>query len=334
MSTTTHPWNFLVDAELTDPDSVTCVVTNDTDGDAVVANTKTNPTTGVYWFTVTDPAPDQVYTFTISAVYAGVTLPDEVIPVLGTTSGAEDESTLSLTFAQMYANIGAKLYGTREPTGADLTECKRIVNEGYAFFVAWHDWGFLHPETTITLAAADADGNFALPGDFAEPESKFSFGPDSAYPPLEWTTPDVIRAKRAASSSGAIPKLCSLQAVSLTATTGQRWELMVWPTPATETTLYYQYLRNPAALTEDADYPVGGMRYSPAVMACAYMQWEGDQGRTDGPEAVKAMRLLEAAKKTDLRQQPRIIGDNVDRSDGQTRRPGDMMLYGQGLDIS
>lgn len=314
------------------------------------------------------------------------------------------ESTLSLTFAQMYANIGAKLYGNRSPTGADLTECKRIVNEGYTFFAAYHDWSFLHPETTISIypnvsgtvdgsgvygapsttitataavfyaalvgesikfttsgtsyvisaytstkiivvtgnasgeAANDTftitrDGNYTLPDDFAEPESKFAFGPDTGYPALEWTTPDVIRARRAANASGAIPRLCSLQSVALTAATGQRWELMIWPTPSTLATLYYQYLRNPAALSADADYPVGGMRYSSAVMACAYMIWEGEQGRTDGPEAVKAMRLLAAARLTDLRQQPRNLGYNRDCSDGQTRRAGDMMNWQNGLDI-
>lgn len=332
MSTTIKPREFRVDGVLTNADSMTCVVTRN-DTSAVVADTEANPATGVYTFTVTDPAYDLTYTFTITTVYGGVTLQVEAITVVGTISGTA-ESTLSLTFAQMYANIGAKLYGTRSPTGDNLTECKRIVNEGYSFFVAFHDWSFLHPEATITLGAADADGNFDLPGDFAEPESNFAFGPDSGYPPLQWTTPDVIRAKRAASSSGAIPTLCSLQSVALAAETGQRWELMVWPTPATATTLYYQYLRNPALLSGDNDYPVGGMRYSPAVMACAYMIWEGEQGRTDGAEAVKAMRLLEAAKKTNLRQQPRNVGYNVDNSDNDGRRRIDPMNWQNGLDIS
>ena len=315
------------------------------------------------------------------------------------------ESTLSLTFAQMYANIGAKLYGNRSPTGADLTECKRIVNEGYSFFVAYHDWSFLHPEavlvlspvvvtgtvvtqgvyssptttvdstvakftasmvgrefvftdsgtsytivgyvdSTTVLLGGDAsgeksgdtftiteDGNYTLPDDFAEPEGLFSFGPDTGYPPLRWVPADVIRVKRAASASGAIPTLCSLQAVELTAATGQRWELMVWPTPSTLTTLYYQYLRNPAALSADGDYPVGGMRYSPAVMACAYMIWEGEQGRTDGSEAVKAMRLLARAQMTDLRQHPRNLGTNRDNSDNDRQQRMDPMLWQTGLDI-
>jgi len=298
----------------------------------------------------------------------------------------------------MVANIGQRLYGSRSPTGADLAEAKRIVNEGYAYFVGWHDWSFLHPESSIVLwptvtgtaavtttaiedatndpflpsmvghklimdtseteytiteytdaenvtvdssAAADdgdtftitPDGNYTLPDDFAEPESRLSYGADTGYAPLGWTGADVIRAKRAGSSSGYHPMLCSLQAMELSVLIGQRWELPVWPTPATETTLYYQYLRNPAAFSADADYPVGGMRYSRAVMQCAYAALETEQGRTEGPEAARAERMLTKVLGTNARQQPRILGSNRDNSD-QIRQPTDPMIWQGGLDMT
>ena len=363
----------------------------------------------------------------------------------------------------MYANIGQRLYGTRAPTDDDLTECKRIVNEGYAYFVAWHDWNFLHPIATITLwptiqgtfavsgatdltvkdvtdgtmavttattvkdatnkpfgswmvgqtivstaasyvissyvstsevvvatdasaddgeaftitntpfiasmvgktikgangsytiatyvssaeitvtttAAADdnehfsiaADGDYRLPADFGETEGLFNYGPNTGYGPLRWTSADAIRAKRAASSSGTQPMECAIEADSFTTATGQRWNLLVWPTPAAEAILYYQYLRNPAALSVNTDYPVGGMRYSRAVMQCAYAELESTQGRAESTEAARAERMLTAAKLINLRQQPRILGLNRDNSD-QTLRPTDPMLWQTGLDIS
>jgi len=385
--------------------------------------------------------------------------------ITGTAAAApaSGESTLSLTFTTMVANIGQRLYGSRSPTGDDLAECKRIVNEGYAYFVGWHDWSFLHPTATITLwptiqgtfavsgatdltvkdvtdgtmavtnattvkdaankpfgawmvgltivstaasyvisryvstsevivstdasaddgetftitntpfmasmvgktikgtngsytiatyvssaeitvtttAAADdnehfsiaADGNYTLPDDFGEPEGLFNYGPNTGYGPLCWTGADVIRAKRAGSSSGYHPMLCSLQAMELAVLIGQRWELLVWPTPATETTLYYQYLRNPAAFSADADYPVGGMRYSRAVMQCAYAALETEQGRTEGPEAARAERMLTKVLGTNARQQPRILGSNRDNSD-QIRQPTDPMIWQGGLDMT
>jgi len=92
MSTTAITRRVEVAGVLTNVTSMTAVVIR-TDTGATITNTASHPGTGIYSFTITDPSPGLIYTFTITMVYLGETY---VTPVTVYGPGAATPSTDAL----------------------------------------------------------------------------------------------------------------------------------------------------------------------------------------------------------------------------------------------
>jgi hypothetical protein len=117
------------------------------------------------------------------------------------------------------------------------------------------------------------------------------------------------------------------------ATTGQRWELVLWPTPDTDYTLYYQYKVNPALLTADAEYPPGGPDIGAAILQFAMAEHERMQANAWGVENDIAMKeSFPAALRLDALHRPGTVGPVVDNSDAPVL-DWDPTIYTNGLTI-
>jgi len=71
------------------------------------------------------------------------------------------EASGSLTFAEIYTEVGARKYSTRTLSDAQKTEAKLIANLGYRTFLQEKDWPFLTKQTTLTAWVTEtstADG--------------------------------------------------------------------------------------------------------------------------------------------------------------------------------
>lgn len=209
---------------------------------------------------------------------------------------------MAQTFAELYADVGLEVYDNTAPTGADLTNAKRLVNLGYRQLVAEADWKCLHPEATLALTTG-SDGNFDLPAGFAYMEADpIFYAADSGLVNILHATRTAILTARAGSTSGTYASMWAIQPKTFTKTTGQRWELMLWPTPGTALTVTLQYALNPADMSDDAEYPVGGNTFNLAVRAYALRAAERDKRIANGPRAVEAQEALQAAILEDVRE--------------------------------
>jgi hypothetical protein len=107
---------------LTDVTSMTCVVTYGSG--TVVANVATHPSTGVYTFTVIDPAYDLTYTFTCTTVYAGETYVNAEI-VLGVVTPGVGATVGSLE-SQIVLNLEGRVDLGNVITGALADACEEL----------------------------------------------------------------------------------------------------------------------------------------------------------------------------------------------------------------
>ena len=297
----------------------------------------------------------------------------------GTPIAAAAGAGGAYTFADLYKAVGRIVYNTNSPSGDDLTECKRIVNEAYLGFLGLRDWSFLTPAATITLwtdiavAAAvtvacslttmtatggtpfyssmagatitvtgigtrtvvsytsstvltidttfatshtfsfTANGTYGLPDDFGTLVDRFTWPDGAPYAPLKWRTAEYIRNQRAIETgSCGDPIYAALSPRPWVNTLGQRWNLEVWPTPSQNRVLHYRYRRNPESMTSDTEYPWGGPRIAPAILAAVKAAAEQEKNRVRGPHTEQYEKInLPAALEMDIGQGPTILGPTI-----------------------
>lgn len=168
--------------------------------------------------------------------------------------------------------------------------------------------------TVSSTAAADTgedftitnDGNFTMPAGFAFMEGEPIFhAANSGLGNVRQATPAEIFTLRAGSTSGTYALLWAIKPHAFTTTAGQYWDLMVWPTPTSTQTVTLQYRINPAAMTADAEFPVGGNAFNMAVRAFAYREVERLKKQSNGPRERQAQAALQAALIEDHRERAR-----------------------------
>ena len=74
--------------------------------------------------------------------------------------------TTKYTFEDLFKDVLDLSGKSRDSSGDDLTEAKRIVNHAYRKFLIAHDWSFLKMQGVLVTTSGDYD--YDLPDDFAE----------------------------------------------------------------------------------------------------------------------------------------------------------------------
>jgi hypothetical protein len=180
------------------------------------------------------------------------------------------ESGLSIGAPDLRAEIGYFLnYGRLYTSWStdQLTEINAVMQSGvrrvyYPPAVleenAGYEWSFLRPFTTLPTVIGT--GDYDLPDDLGRLVDVFH------YPAEEYKEPvvvipvrDLLR-YRAGSSYTGFPRYAAERWKSTDGTTGQRKEVLFWPTPNAVWTLGYQYEAYNGPLTDTYPYPLGGMK--------------------------------------------------------------------------
>lgn len=161
----------------------------------------------------------------------------------------------------------------------------------------------------LTASAADevvggyfqviADGSYGLPDNFGSLESPLTFEASTHYPPLTTIGEAEVRARQQRTTTAGRPQFAALRARSAP-TTGQRWDLLLTPTPDAEYTLWYRYVVLMDALTA-GQYPLGGMQHAEAIRAsclAAAEERENDQRGAKWDEFITKLTAAIALDKT------------------------------------
>lgn len=209
------------------------------------------------------------------------------------------ESTLTRVYSDLKSEIGAYLGVSR--TVADWTaettaDVARILQSAQrSFYEPWyrpvpnaplqiHVWSFLRAR--LSLAISSSTNLYDLPDDFAGfLDTELAFTSTKTWPvklvPM-WRVLEKIQDGTTPPSGITQPLIAAVESKSSTlGTTGQRWQILLWPTIASGTpTITGQYRLNPAALATDTHYPLGGEAHSQTLLeSClaAAEEFQNDQ---------------------------------------------------------
>ena len=244
--------------------------------------------------------------------------------ITGTPIASSPGATEGYSFEELYKRVSEHIYQSYAPTGSQVAEVKRITNDGYKVFLSERRWTFLFIQTTLSVVA-DSETT-ALPSTLGSIEGDFHYAADQtrlfARQAPYGTIRTLISANQGLSEE---PRLFSLEAVTFTAATGMRHQVRWWPVPNANETLTYQYEVRHPDMTSDAEFPIGGLVHSPAILAACLKAAEWRKGRQRGPMHDDYGIELAKSIKRDSEMQPAnygYMGDgsnllhNVDRIPG------------------
>lgn len=233
------------------------------------------------------------------------------------------ESSLSLKKQDYEAAVGRHLgFGRGELSGepawsnrqyADIKDC---VKSGLRRFYQAHNWSFLRPVATLTLASGGYTAD--LPDDFGNLEGMVRVtSPTSSARSFRQTgRVRMLRAEHTATRTGP-PEECEVEPIrGTTATSGQRFRLAFWPTADQAYTLEAVYSLHPDALFGDRPYPYGGEAHAETILEACLAVAEERLDNTRGVHAAAFEEMLVRSKRYDQRLKPQHLGYNADRSDG------------------
>jgi len=224
------------------------------------------------------------------------------------------ESTLTVTYADLQEDVAIFLGWNRTAaswTTANNSDFLRILESGLRSFYfpvisedePTYEWQFVQTEGTITLATADSD--YDLPDNFSGVilDDSVTNAVDSERRPLSKVSETVLRKYRSMNEKTGVPEFFAVRPKTFVATTGQRWEMLVYPQPTSNENLQvltFRYVWIPEVLTSTNLYHVGGGRYSEvlraSVLASAETILDDDSA---GPLNQRFNSLLQAAIRAD-----------------------------------
>jgi hypothetical protein len=131
-------------------------------------------------------------------------------------------------------------------------------------------------DTSVTVSSGATykleQWEYDLPSGFAHfLDPQLSFSPDNQrWYPLDLAGPGYIHQRRQTSfmdyASDEQPFLAAVNPRTRNQATGQRFELIIWPSPASALTIKGPYFLNPFAITVDDPYPLGGEQHAETLL--------------------------------------------------------------------
>lgn len=249
------------------------------------------------------------------------------------------ESSLSLTYDDLLSEVGQYLgYGrdasswSTRATAAVASVVKAGLRNFYypvpgPTFPAGYEWSFLNPTATFTLLSGKRDT--PLPDDFG----------NLMQPPVYVSQPVLGNGRMRIVGEGEImhrptssglPQLCCVKPRKGTGLdVGQRWDLMVYPTPDADYDVYLTYSILPDALSESTPFNYGGMVHAETVRESCLAVAEKDLDDTAGVHAAAFKERLMASVAYDQRKRAQLIGDTNRR---RTRFSPDMTVTYNGVE--
>lgn len=231
------------------------------------------------------------------------------------------ESTLSLTYDDIAKRVGLFLGWSADSTqwdgavgtaGTKIDTIDMVIQSGLRMFYAAHDWTFLKPIDSITTTAADND--YDLEDDFGGLVGNLTYGEDEGYESIPIIGEGQIRILQQRAASDAKPKYACVRPKSATETTGQRFEIILWPAPDGAYTLSFHKMILPEKLAT-TKYALGGMAHCETIVeACLAKADEIMNSTPSGVHHTAYAWQLARSIERDRKQAPEYLGYNTDTS--------------------
>jgi hypothetical protein len=238
------------------------------------------------------------------------------------------ESTLSLAYIDIIREIGyAAGYGRDESQwdagGTDLASCVAILKSALRKVYAAKDWNFFKLISGTAITTAAGTSVYTLPDSFGGAVGVMTFEAGSNKGPIVQTSEDEIRRYQQMNTANGTMRYFAIRpkgGVSGTSA-GQRYEVMLWPTPDAVYTITYKSCFLADKIDGTNTYPYGGMKFGEIILEMALAEQKSkDEGEVMNEHRALAQQLIEAYWQMDKKYStPQTLGYN---SDPRTRREG------------
>ncbi len=227
------------------------------------------------------------------------------------------ESTLSLSLVELQKIVGRRLGYTRDPsnwTTENEEDIAEVIVTGLRQFY-WpatrepHSWTFLKPVLSVSLESGTSE--YDLPDDWAcLVGDYFVIDDETSMPKVMIASEQDIRLLSQSSVGNRMPEKAAVRPKAMESgdQTGQRFELVVWPTPDSDYTLLGRYEVIPFALSSSRIYPYGGAVHAETIKNSCLAAAEMFAEKVRGAEHERFMDSLMASINQDKKLSPRNIG--------------------------
>lgn len=200
------------------------------------------------------------------------------------------ESSLSETFLTIRLAVCRRIgYDATTLSPEATSDVGDMIRAGYRYALrpppgpdgTPFQWSFLRPANTLALVSGTS--TYDLPANFGGSIDTVTLTDGGTTPkPLDKDTADNILAARAVeAAANATPQRFAIRVktptttagdtADLTSGTGQRWEILFYPTPNATFTVTYHYPVIVNALSTTNLYPLGGAHFSDCVLQACLM---------------------------------------------------------------
>lgn len=235
------------------------------------------------------------------------------------------ETGLTLTYDELTAQVCLLLHGVDDITSEGISQMERnqvrraITNGLRRFYYPAqvdqgliYDWTFLTTEFTFKTEIGTDD--YLMPFSFGGTVGPLVHDPADQIRVsiVKTTVNDILSFRQLNLQLSSWPQRYAERPVPMGGREGQRWELMMWPSPSAEFLFHGQQRIQPLAPGNDQQYLYGGPEHSQTIieacLAAAELMQDGP-----GPHAVEFMNCLKTSIALDqTMHQPDYLGYNAD----------------------
>jgi hypothetical protein len=186
---------------------------------------------------------------------------------------------------------------------------------------------------TAKTFAITGNGTYDLPDNIGYVVDWLTFEAGVGYPPIQLVDESQIRELQEEGTSTGQPRYAAVRAKAPTGTIGQRYEIVFWPTPSSNYTLYYSGIYFPDA-PSGTQYPMGGMPHAETILQSCLAIAEQREDQTRGVQYALFLERLAASIEYDISLEPDFLGYNGDPGTSRitVHREGDFYYDGTKLE--
>lgn len=229
------------------------------------------------------------------------------------------ESSLSLGYPELVITV-AEFAGwdtdSDNHTADQTAWIERIIDAALRQFYRAHTWNFLKVVAGSLSIVAD-DYDLDLADDCISIDGNITVASDAnEYAPIQQRSASFIHALRQRDADGTgFPKYFAIEPKAHAGTTGQRFQVIFWPTPDGSHTARYTYPPQANQISTSLPYPYGGMLHAETIKAACRAEAERVMFRERGVEWQTYQEELAASRRNDASLSPKNYGQNTDTSD-------------------
>ena len=235
------------------------------------------------------------------------------------------ESTNAVGLPELQIEVGRFVgYGSTPANWSASQEAhiNSLINSGVrrVYFSAGHQWSWMRKQYTISITEGTTD--YDLPDDFGRFFGNLHYSSEAYQAAIVQTSVGDILDMRCGNERVQAPWCFSTRFKTTTGATGSRQEMLVYPTPDADYTVYGEYDVYTGALSDTYPYPAGGAELSELYIESCLAVAEQKTTDVPGIHTQLYMNLLQEAVRRDKARGPSTYGwmGNRERYSERMRR--------------